>query len=498
MVNCLQSSDRIKKRTLPRKQSKKYNTMKLTQVTIQNEEGETSKVDRKDYLRAIVKEHSVEGFSTEELGETTADKVVGHILKALEGEQEIDDIITDRYSELVELMTEDYKRSAQSSADKKAEKAAEKEAKEAEKKKREEEEAAKKLALAATQKEFAVSAAEGASLAAQEFKTEIESLAQHLPKGVTVKSSGSGYGLEFGDDADKSTIGQTLGYLMQKDNNSEFIGNQLTFWIGDTITKTVSLGIFATAKEAAKLIAEVWSEKSGKKIEPASLDQYKRMSERTPVEYRNPKADPTAYLAISTAKAPRKEEKETDAAFKKRLGAFDKDREELQKKLAVGEIIKRKEMVPLVNDMLVKHGMKDAPDPNAPPAVSLTQQAMIFFHTTFALEELLSVQKEGVVMYKENSDLIEITQHELEEMKASAKAHLVNALYSSEKQSLAPKDFIKGYVLKEIMVEVAKDGDGKPIKESQKTKCPVYPAPFFQRPEEKKDEEAKDETPATK
>jgi ribosomal protein S10 len=239
----------------------------------------------------------------------------------------------------------------------------------------------------------------------------------------------------------------------------------------------------------------VWSAKSGKNIEAASLDQYKRMAERTPIEYRNPKADPTAYLAISTAKAPRKEEKEDQKAFDARLAKFEADREELQKKLAVGELVKRKEIVPLVNEMLVKHGMKEAIDPNAAPAISISQQFALFFHATFALEELLSVHKDGLIIYKEGADLIEVTKEEMEAKLASAKANLVNALYSSEKLGLTPADYIKGYKETIAKVEVTKDADGKPVYEDTKVKNFVYPLPFFEV-EKKATEPAATEAPA--
>ena len=465
--------------------------MKLEKLIIANETGETGELSRADYIKHIVKTQEVKPYTNEETGETPADKVVLHILKAKEGGTDVDPAIEGEYSELVALIEADVARTSGAKADKAKQKEEEKAKKEKEKKEREEAEAAKKAELALTQSVFAEKVAIGANLAEQEFAEEMKALKDSLPDGAKVVAHGSGYGIEFASDATKETIGQALGYLMQKADNSSFVGNQLHFWVGDTIGVAVARGIYATAKEAAGSIAKLLSEKSGKTIEAPSLDQYKRMAERTPVEFRNPKADPTAYLALSSMKAPRKDEagKETDENYKKRLEAFEADRAAVQKQLAVGELTKRKEVMPLVNELLVKHGMRQAADPNA-PVISLSQNLQIVFHASFALENLLGAHKENIVIYKDGDKLVEVTKKELEDLKEQAMGNLMNALYTNEKLSLKPADYIRGFVNKETEIEVAKDANKKPIMEKQTIKMPVYPVPFFEKPTEEKPEEA--------
>jgi hypothetical protein len=496
MINCLQV--RTGKRSEPHT-PKQNKVMKLDKVVIVNEAGEEGKIDRADYIKHMVKEHKVTDYTPDEEGSPTtpADKVVAHLLRAQEEGKDPDDGVKSKYGELATLIEEDYKRSVKAKECAKAEKEAEKAKKEEDKKNREAEEKVKKEKLALDQADFVGAFVTGADTAAEEFKAELETLASSLPDGVTVAKSGGGYGLVFDKDATKETVGKTLGYLQGKGANSSFIGNQIMFWVGDAISAATALGIYATAKEAGQHIAKFLSESTGKTVEPLSLDQYKRMAERTPAEYRNPKADPTAYLAISTAKAPRKEEKEKEEDFKKRLNAFESDRAELQKKLAVGELVKRKEIVPLVNELLIKHGMKDAPDPNK-VVISLTEQLGAFFHATFALEELLDVHAEGVVKYKKGEEIITVTKDELETIRDTAKGHILNMMYRSEKLAIEPKDYIRGYIMKKAMVTIGKDADDKDIKQEENVKNFVYPLPFWKQEEAEPEEKAEvpAETPA--
>lgn len=459
--------------------------MKLDKVVIVNEAGEEGKIDRADYIKHVVKEHSVTDYTPEEEGSPTtpADKIVGHLLRAQEEGKDPDDGVKAKYSELADIIEADYKRSVKAKEGAKAEKEAEKSKKEEEKKQREAEEKVKKEKLALDQADFAQSFAVGSDAAAEEFKAELETLASSLPEGVKVAKTGGGYGLVFEEGATKETVGKTLGYLQGKGANSSFIGNQIMFWVGDAISAATALGIYATAKEAGRHIAAHLSESTGKTVEPLSLDQYKRMAERTPAEFRNPKADPTAYLAISAAKAPRQGEKEKEEEFKKRLAAFEEDRAELQKKLAVGELTKRKEITPLVNEMLIKHGIKDAQDPNV-VVISLSEQLTAFFHSTFALEELLDTHEDGVVKYKKDDEIITVTKEELESIRDTAKGHILNILYRNEKAKLEPKDYIRGHVMTKANVKIGEGQDGKPVMEEQNVKNMIYPAPFWKTPEE--------------
>jgi len=461
--------------------------MKLNNIKTKNEAGEVGEFPRAEYIKHIVASQEVKAYETEENGVTPPNKVVDFILKTIEGGQEMDPGLASEYGALINVIEADVKLTAENAEDKKAaaEKAKAEKAAELAAKKAKEEEAKKELALG--QDAFAKSALAGATTAAEEYKEEVADLIGSLPKGVDITKEGNGYGVKFADDATKETIGQTLGYLHQKSENSNFIGNQLQFWIGDTIKVAVERGIYSTASEAGKHIAGVISAATGKEVQAISLDQYKRMAERTPIELRNAQADQTAYLAISQMKAPKPDKGEKDEAFKIRLDEFTKDREALQTKLAVGEITKRKDILPEVQKVLVKHGLRKAEEEN--PGLSVGQLLTVFFHASFALEDLLGAQKPDVVEYKDATDVITVTKEKLEETKADAYAKLTAAFYTSAKDGFKPEDFIRGYVEKIVPTKVGEDADGKPIMQDEKVKNIVRPRPFFESPK-------KDEAPA--
>jgi len=475
---------RTAKRNEPNKPKpyKQKTNMKLDKVIVINDEGESAEMTRADYIKYMVKTYEVAPYVPTEEGQATTkpEGVVTHILRSFEEGQEVNEAIKSDYAELIALVEADYSSTVKVKESKKAEAARLKEEKEKEKEKLAAEKKAKEELMVQTQLSFANNVAAAADLAAKEFITEVEELKNGLPEGVEVVRQGSGYGLSFAKEATQETIGQTLGYLLQKADNSTFIGNQLYFWVGDTIGTAVARGIYDTAKAGAAHIAKVLSDNSGKVIEPASLDQYKRMAERTPVEFRNPKADPTAYLAISTMKLPKKGDNESAEDFKVRLDAFEADRAGLQQQLAVGEVVKRKDIMGKVNEVLIKHGMREAPSDT--PTLSIGQQLQVYFHASLALEELLGVHKEGIIMYKEGNNIIEVSEEEMQEKKDSAYANLLNALYTNEKLNLTPADFIRGYVPKQVKVEVAKNAEGKPIFEEQTVKNLVFPSPFFAVP----------------
>ncbi len=301
---------------------------------------------------------------------------------------------------------------------------------------------------------------------------------------------------KINENASAENVGSALGYLLQSSMNSTFIGNQLQFWVGDIVAATVERKIFTTASEAGKEISKLLEEKHGKSLTVGNIDAYKRMAERTPVELRNPKADATAYLAVSSMKVPRKGEDEKEDAYKKRLGAFEADRKDLQNKLSTGEITSRKDILPEVDKVLINHGIKSAPEG---PTITIGQHLALFFHATFGLDELLSVHEghENEVVYKVEvkgkSRKVIQTKEQLEAVKNEAYAALTNALYST-KNGVTAQDFIRGYVEKKVKVEVTKDAEGKPVMEDQTIKDFAYPLPFFE-PEEQ-EEEAVAETAA--
>ena len=92
----------------------------------------------------------------------------------------------------------------------------------------------------------------------------------------------------------------------------------------------------------------------------------------------------------------------------------------------------------------------------------------------------MDVHEEGLAQYKNGTDIASLSEEQLQEIKNEAYGRLVNLLYSNPKAKLEPADYFRGYVTQEKEVKVADGQDGKPIKELQKIKVKVYPAPFFE------------------
>lgn len=473
----------------PQNAETKENMKALDKLILLDDEGNGYEVAKADYVKHILKENAIKPYK-DNAAEYEPKQIVDHIIKAVSIGKDVDEAIQSDYAPLVETIKTDVERTMNSKQSAKEKAASEKEAKD----KAKAEEAAKaeaaKAALAKTQQSFVAELASGASAAAEEFKVELENLAASMPEGVRVVQKDGGYGIEVDDGATPEQVGSALGYLMQKESNSTFIGNQLHFWIGDVVRHTVAKGVFGTAKEASQSISKLLEEKHGKFLNPGNIDAYKRMSERTPIGMRNPKADPTAYLAISSLKVPKKQDKETDEAYKARINKYEADREELQRKLASGEKLRRKDILDDVNEVAYKYGLKERPDENKGPSTG--QWHTVFFQAKFALEELADVHEEGFIVYKKDDKLVKIPVAEMEEKYEEAKANLANVYFTNKKAGVEPRDFKVGYKEVEVTVEFGKDSEGKPIKDKQKTKNYIYPEPFWQVEEEKKKEEEKE------
>lgn len=458
-------------------------------IKVQDAEGNSIDVEIKDYKKAVFKEFDVKDYKHSEHGDTPAKNIVDHIVDSLVKDKEVDNEIKEAFSELYERVSKDVSFTKENSKSKAEKAQEEKEAKEKAKAEEEAKKAEEAKKLQARQGLLVSGVAAGVELANSEFVDELKTLSENLPEGVKVEQKGNGYGLVFPADATEETIGATFGYLNQKAQNSAFIGNQLHFWIGDTVNRTTELKIFPTAKEASEKISKLLEENHGKKIVPIQIAEYGRMASRTPLELRNPKADISAYNAIAKVKGLSKGEKETEDAFKARVVKFEKDRAQLQEKLSKGEVTSRKEILPLVQELEYQHGLKERPDPSK-ETITIGQYLNIFAHTTFALENLVGTHEDHpeAAVYKHGEDLIVVPKSELEEKRDEAFANISNAFYTSKKNGLNPKDYARGFVEKDAEVTIGKDGDGKPIKETQKTKVPVYPAPFWPIEEAKKEE----------
>jgi hypothetical protein len=448
----------------------------MNKITIENEAGETATLTIKEYYTHLVKECNIEDFEAEENQVVPAIKVAKHIVSAIIEGRDIDAAIKSAYVDACVTAEEDIASSKDDSEIKAAEAKEAKKAKEKEKDDKDAADDAKRKLAIATRDEFVASVASGASEATSSFAEELKELALDLPDGVSLSQDGSGFGLKFADGSSKEVVGKALGYLIQKEMNSSFIGNQISFWIGDTISNAVERGIYGTAKEASEHISSVLSESLGRNIEASSLPQYQRMAERTPIALRNPKADPTAYLAISSMAMPKKASNETDDGFKARTEEFIKDRTEIQAKLGNGEVSKRKDVLPLVDSALIKHGLRQAPSTEV--TVSLTENLKSFFHASFGLDDLLNVHSEGIAQYGHGGQVYSLTKDQLETIRDEAFDNLVLTYYSDKARGIKPEDYIRGFTNKTTKVE-SKDDDGKVTSKDAVTKAKVYPKAFF-------------------
>lgn len=473
---------------------------KLANLIVKNEDsGEAQEVDRKSYLKIVEATHQVVDYIIEGQNPTTAPNVVKYVLETLEKGQELDEGLASTYPELVSQMTADVK-FTKDNAKSAAEKAQEK--KDAKEKEKAETEAKTKAAEAeglVVKTEFVKAVVEGFDLAAAEFDQELKDLQASLPEGVTLEAKGAGSALIFGKDTTKETIGQVFGYLQQKSANSSFLNNQMQFWMGDTISACTDRKIFETAGEAQKFIAAEIEKMTGKAYQPASLGQYKLMAERTPVEKRNVKADMSAYLRIAGMKLPKQGDKESNDDFTNRNKAFIEERGQLQDKLASGELKSKKEIDPLADAVLIKHGLKEAP---VEPGVSLTTLYTRFFHASQA-QKLVGLVEPDVAIYMVDGKVAKLTKEQTEAVLADTEAQLVNILFRDDKAGITPKDFFRGYVNKteEVQVGVQDNDEKTPIMQEKTSKVNVYPkATWFAPPATEADPASKSsssaETPA--
>ncbi len=451
--------------------------MKLKEIAVQTEDGEAKLVAIKEYISGIVKELGVKPYSSETMAEQLPDKVVTHIINNVSNQLPVSEEIQESYPDLVARVTADIELTIEGRKSSKDKAQEEKEKKEAEKTRLKKEEEDKAAQLALVQSSFTNAAKDGATVATQDFANELTELRNAMPEGIGFEEVGQGIGIRVDKDVSQETIGKAIGFLLQKEMNSSFVANQIQFWVGDLVRITVERGVFATARDASKSISDMLMSVHGKSLTPINIDAYKRMAERTPVEFRNSKADPTAYLAISNMKIPRKDEKESEADYKIRLSKFEEDRKELQAKLGSGEITKRKDIVPLVEQALVKHGLKQ----EKKEELSIGQHLALFFHATIGLEDLIGAHEEDKVVYTNGKSLVEVTREELEEIKAKSFAALSLALYSTKE--IPFKALIRGYVEKTVKEEVTKDASGKPVYEDKVTQIKVYPRCFFEKAE---------------
>lgn len=469
--------------------------MKLTEIKTTDENGEEAKLSFVDYRKYLLTSvfTSMPSYESEAMGTVQPDKIVKHIVESVAQGKAVEEGIAESYPDVVERVTRDCQETVGNKESKAAEAAAASEAKKAAAEAAKKEKEEKATAQLAVQTTFVENLATGIKTADSEFESDLIGIKTNLPTGITVIQKGHGFGILIDKDTTQEDVGMAMGYLIQKSENSSLIGNQLQFWVGDMVASVTESGLFATAKDAGKFISDLLLKNYGKTLTASNIDANKRMAQRTPIELRNPRADSTAYLYISNAKLPKIGSDESKEDFKKRLDVFNQDIIDLQTKLASGEVLKRKDIMPLLDSVLIKNGIKEAPDGNNEPSVS--QRLAQYFHACFALENLVGVHKKDEIHYKDAESIKFYTKLEMEDVKAEAEAALANVFYSSEKKGITIKDICRGFVETTKKVVVGKTADGANIEQDDTTETKVYPScPFASEEEEAKTDEVKETT----
>ncbi len=459
-------------------------------LSLKDENGEVASISRQDYQKMILKELAVKPLKNEETeSETSAELIVEHVTKNVMKGLDVDPAISDNYPELIARITEDVANHRKATESSKEDAEAKKKAKEEAKAKEAEESKAKAEALAVRQEGILKEIKVGADTAEAEFAIQVNNLRAALPEGVTIINEGAGYGLDFAESVSDIDRGRAFGYMLQASINNESFGNQIQYFVGDTIVNYVKLGIYATAKEAGEMVNKLMP--PNKQYAPSMLDQYKKMAERTPVSLRNPHVDPSAYLAVANMKMPKKGDKETDVDFKLRLDKFKEARTELQKQLSSGAVTKRKDILEPVNKVLVDHGLKEKPSDE--PTVNIGAMAKQFYFATVGLEHLLDVHEKDTAIYLDGETKRKLTREQLEEMRDTALAALNNVYYNDKKSGVTLKDYAKGYKIKTVKA-VDKDGN----KTEEELKMTIFPEVFWATPAEEKKEETTTEASTEK
>ena len=421
-----------------------------------------------DTSGAQVCEFLIEGALAEQ-GEPDWDNFNEDIVKAY---QKINEIITD--------LAKDSKKNEE------AFNKAEAEAKE--KAKQEKEQVKEKADL---RKQLFASAAEsGISKAKEEFKKELTAIKDSLPKGVTIQTNDSGGSqLIFEEGATEEVIAEAMAYFMAQSDNTQYLAGQLQFYAGDAVKQSVAIGVYKDNKEAAGYISAQLEKSINYKLNPRTLENYARMSERIPGELRSISVDPSAYFVVASAALPKKVKGEKDDDFKKRVEDHANDRTQLLEMMKKGkatviddkgneveaELTSRKDVLPMVENLQIKHGLLTKKDPSEMGVADYLKQ---FYFAYMAKENLVGVSEKNAVIFRvpdkvEHPDQTEIEIATGEKIKIvsldvgtltdymeESMTNLQNILFNQ--QGLTMADFMEGTT--EVKVDRTEEVEGKTVK----------------------------------
>jgi hypothetical protein len=445
-------------------------------------EGNEITLETKDYIDMLVKELKVKDVESESQGLIPAKSAVSYVLDTIVKGKDVDPEVADKLSEVVERVKADVANTQKNAESEKDKAAREKEEKAAAAEKAKADKEAAAVQLKKDQGEFVSAVDTGYAKAVKSFQTDVDNLKSDLPEGVSIAKTESGWGVVLADGTSKDKVGEALGFFMGKVDSSEFMKNQLSFLAGDLTNEAVRLKLYPDMKSAAKGISEDLAAK-GKKVSPASIESYSRLSSRTLPALRNPEADPSAYLELSRIKKAKQMDGETKEAFAERQKKLEDGITAIQTELAKGEIRNRKDVLPKILELEYQTGLKERPDPNAKKPTSITTYLKHYFLASIAIQHLDGVGEKGekgtVRLLDEDGKTIHaVAIGDLEKLKLEAEANLLNAFW--ETKDVTPKDFLRGYVSEEKDEPIGTKPDGTAITEKKIVKTPVFPPVFFE------------------
>lgn len=460
---------------------------KKNTLFIEDENGEFVEVEVKALVKELLENYIKEDVTLDDSVYPKEEAAKGIVEFVQEGNDLPEEL--DMLSEAYEFVKDAFTKSEEhvtSLKDAEKEEAERKKAeREAAKKEKEEQEKNRELA----QSKFLKALKKGSDKAAKGFKAELEKLGAGLPEGVQIVANDrSGFGLKIGEEVTEAQLGNVTGYFLQRERNSAFMQNTFGFLVGALCNTMVERGVYVSKIKASEAIAEQSKEGGGPGIGSKVIQAYARMDERIPLECRNSEIADRAYLELANAKKAKKAEGESKDDFKAREKAYEADRLKIAEKLKEGELQDSKQVRDEINKIQIKHGLKEAPDPEKK---STGDYLRIYFFGSEYLANLTGVHEEDAVVFqpKDSADELAYSVADLKEMVEEARLNLTNALvnYTKNGVEVTLSDLKKG----EKKMEVPKlDLKGKPTGDTATKSVPVYPLPFFHVPEpEPKEEE---------
>lgn len=463
-----------------------------------NENGEIEEISLSKFLAQFEREHEVPALEHEEAG-MASDVVTEQLYQLASSGKDLPDVVSE-YSEYYELMKDAVKES----------KSLEKEQKDAEQAKKDEAAAAKEQAkkdkeeaaakLESRRNLFLESATEGFEDSADKFREDLTSMKDSLPTGISVVvNDDSSFGLVIDDNVSDEDLSRSLGSMIGGQEANEFMRNAYQFFIGELANAMVKRGIYDSMIQCGKALSDKLKT-LGMRLAPRNIEGYARMAQRIPVELRNAKADPSAYLEVSNIpypKPPKREEKESKGDFEARQAEWvaekqrvDRHRLQLAEMLKHGEVVTkdadgnevrasmvtRRDILPVIKEVKIKLGLAEREDE---AKKSVADWARQFAEATLALEHLKGIHKKDVVMGLPADDAHaprEYTVKDLNELIEEAKNNLVNMLWPNlEDLTRGTREVeVTVYTTNDAGKKVAKkDKDGNVEKEIKIEK--VYP-----------------------